>query len=76
MPKQVKGVAYGNFRRRAQNDKKLVTTKGGSCDQFLTKLKFLNLGKAEDGWIQNFFLIVFDIWNIEIRVRIQKLDQF
>ena len=28
-------------------DKKLVTTKIGSCDKFLDKIKFSKLGKAE-----------------------------
>ena len=42
-------------------DKKLMTTKRGSCDQFLTKLKFSNLDKARDGRIQKIFLINFDI---------------
>ncbi|XP_066365113.1 prefoldin subunit 6-like [Miscanthus floridulus] len=36
-------------------DKKLVTIKRGSCDQFLTKIKIFDLGKAEDGWIRIFF---------------------
>jgi len=57
-------------------DKKLMTTKRGSCDQFLTNLKFSSLNKAVDKWIQNFFLIDFDIWNVKIGVRIRKLDQF
>ena len=29
-------------------DKKLVTTKRGSCDQFLAKIKFSKLGKAKN----------------------------
>ena len=29
-------------------DKKLVTTKIGSCDQFLAKIKFCELGKAKN----------------------------
>ena len=57
-------------------DKKLVTTKRGSCDQFLTKIKISDPNSAGDGWVQNFFLIDFDIWNVEIRVRMRKLDQF
>ena len=57
-------------------DKKLGTTKRGSCDQFLVKLKFSNPSKSEDERIQKKFLIDFDIWNVEIRVRIRKLDQF
>ena len=56
--------------------KKLVTTKRGSCDQFLTKIKFSDPSKTRDGWIQKFFLIDFDIWNVEIQVRMRKLDQF
>ena len=59
-----------------KNDKKLVTTKRGSCDQFLTKLKFSDPDTTRDGQIQNLFLIDFDIWNIEIRVCMRKLDQF
>ena len=59
-----------------QIDKKLVATKRGSCDQFLTKLKFSDPDNVGDGWIQKFFLIDFDIWNVEIRVRMRKLDQF
>ena len=57
-------------------DKKLVTTKRGSCDQFLAKIKFFESDKAGDERIWNFFLIDFDIWNVEIRVRMRKLDQF
>ena len=54
-------------------DKKLVTTKRGSCDQFLTKLKFSNPVSAGDGRIQKKILIDFDIWNVEIGVRMRKL---
>ena len=57
-------------------DKKRVTTKRGSYDQFLTKIKISDPDKSGDGWIQNFFLINFDIWNVKIQVRMQKLDQF
>ena len=57
-------------------DKDLVTMKRGSCDHFLANLKFLNPDNAGDGRIQKIFLIDFDIWNVEIRVRMQKLDQF
>ena len=57
-------------------DKNLVTTKRGSCDQFLTNLKVSNPHNVGDGWIQKKNLIDFDIWNVEIRVRMQKLDQF
>ena len=57
-------------------DKDLVTTRRGSCDHFLTKIKIFDPDKARDGWIQKFFLVDFDIWNIEIRVRMRKLDQF
>ena len=57
-------------------DKNLVTTKRGSCDHFLTNLKISNPSIARDGWIQKKFLIDFDIWNVEIGVRMQKLDQF
>ena len=57
-------------------DKNLVTTKRGSCDHFLTKIKISDPNKAGDGRIQKNFLIDFDIWNVEIRVRMRKLDQF
>ena len=57
-------------------DKNLVTTKRGSCDHFLTKIKISDLDKTGDGRIQKKFLIDFDIWNVEIRVRMRKLDQF
>ena len=57
-------------------DKKLVTTKRGSCDQFLTKIKFSEPSKSRDRRIRIFFLIYFDIRNVEIRVRMRKLDQF
>ena len=57
-------------------DKKLVTTKRGSCDQFLAKIKISKPDKARDEWIQKNFLIDFDIWNVKIRVCIRKLDQF
>ena len=74
--KQVKGVACGNFRKVFKIDKNLVTTKRGCCDHFLTKIKIFDPSKAGDGWIRNFFLIDFDIWNIKIWVRMWKLDQF
>jgi hypothetical protein len=32
-------------------EKKLMTRKRGSCDQFLAKIKFLNPNKAGDGQI-------------------------
>ena len=57
-------------------DKTLVTTKRGSCDHFLTKIKISDPNNAGDGRIQKKFLIDFDIWNVEIRVRMRKLDQF
>ena len=57
-------------------DKKLMTTKRGSCDHFLTKIKISDPSNVGDGRIQKKFLIDFDIWNIEIRVYMQKLDQF
>ena len=57
-------------------DTNLVTTKRGSCDHFLTNLKIFDLGKAGDGRIQKKILIDFDIWNVKIRVRMRKLDQF
>jgi hypothetical protein len=57
-------------------DKDLVTTKRGSCDHFLTKIKISEPEVSGDGWIQKKFLIDFDIWNVEIRVRMRKLDQF
>ena len=59
-----------------KNDKKLVTMKRGSCDQFLTKIKISDPERAGDGRIRKKILINFDIWNIEIRVRMRKLDQF
>ena len=57
-------------------DKKLVTTKRWSCDQFLAKIKISEPNKVGDGRIQKNFLIDFDIWNVKIRVRMRKLDQF
>jgi len=51
-------------------DKKLVTTKRGSCDQFFTKIKISDPDIAGDGWIRNLFLVDFDIWNVKIGVRI------
>ena len=57
-------------------DKNLVTTKRGSCDHFLTNLKFLNPDNAGDGRIQKIFLIDLHIWNVENGVRMRKLDRF
>ena len=57
-------------------DKDLVTTKRGSCDHFLTKIKISDLYSAGDGQIQKNFLVDFDIWNVKIQVRMQKLDLF
>ena len=59
-----------------KNDKKFVTAKRGSCDQFLTKIKIFDPEIAGDGRIQKKNLIDFDIWNVEIRVRMRKLYQF
>ena len=36
-------------------DRKLVTMKRGSCDQFLAKIKFSEPDKARDGRIQKKF---------------------
>ena len=72
----MKGVAYENSEVMLKIDKKLVTMKRGSCDQFLTNLKISNPSTTGDGQIRKKFLIDFDIWNIEIRVRMRKLDQF
>ena len=57
-------------------DKNLVTMKRGSCDHFLTKIKISDPSNVGDGRIQKKFLIDFDIWNVKIRVRMRKLDQF
>ena len=57
-------------------DKKLVTTKRGPCDHFLTNLNFSNPNSLGDGRIRKKFMIDFYIWNIEIRVCMRKLDQF
>ena len=62
-----------NSKIELKIDKKLVTTKKGSWDQFLAKIKFSNPDTTGDERIRNFFLIDFDIRNVEIRVRIQKL---
>ena len=59
-----------------KNNKKLVTMKRGSSEQFFANLKFSEPGKAGDERIRIFFLIVFHIWNVEIRVRMRKLDRF
>ena len=56
--------------------KTLVTMKRGSCGHFLTKIKISDPDKHGDGRIQKKILIDFDIWNVEIRVRMRKLDQF
>ena len=57
-------------------DKDLVTTKRGSCDHFLTKIKISDPNYVGMNGSEIFFLIDFDIWNVEIRVRMRKLDQF
>ena len=57
-------------------DRKLVTMKRGSCDQFLAKIKFFEPSNAGDGWIQKKNLIDFDIWNVEIQVCMRKQEQF
>ena len=62
-----------NSKIELKIDKKLVTTKKGSWDQFLAKIKFSNPDKTGDERIRNFFLIDFDIRNVEIRVRMRKL---
>ena len=42
-------------------DKKLMTMKRGSCDQFLAKINFSEPNKAGDRWVQKKFLIDFGI---------------
>ena len=42
----MKGVPVENSEDMLKIDKKLVTMKIGSCDQFLAKIKFSKLGKA------------------------------
>ena len=47
-------------------DKKLVTTKRGSCDQFLAKIKIFR-PRNRGGWTDpKKILINFDILNVEI----------
>ena len=41
------GVAWENSEDVLKIDKKLVTMKIGSCDQFFAEMKFFELGKAE-----------------------------
>ena len=65
----MKDVACEKFRKLAQNRQK-------PCDHFLTKIKISDPGHARDGQIQKKILIDFDIWNVKIRVRMRKLDQF
>ena len=55
-----------NLEDMRKINKKLVTTKRGSCDQFLTKIKISDPNIVGDGRIWNFFPINFDIWNVEI----------
>ena len=45
--KQVKGVACGNLEDVLKINKKLVTTKRETCDQFLAKIKISEPVKAE-----------------------------
>ena len=56
-------------------DKKVVTMKRGSCDQFLAKIKFFEPSNVGDERIQKFFWLIL-IWNVEIWVRMRKLDRF
>ena len=44
----MKGVAVKNLEDVLKIDEKLVTTKRGSCDQFLAKIKFSEPNKARD----------------------------
>ena len=44
-----------NLEVMLKMEKKLVTTKRGSCDQFLTKIKIFEPDGAGDGQIQIFF---------------------
>ena len=45
-------------------DKKLVTTKIGSCDQFLAKIKFFEPGKAEN--VSRVLVLVASIFTFQI----------
>ena len=44
----MKGVPVENSEDVLKIDKKLMTTKIGSCDQFLAKIKFSEPGKAKN----------------------------
>ena len=44
----MKGVPVENSEDMLKIDKKLVTMKIGSCDQFLAKIKFSEPGKAKN----------------------------
>ena len=50
-----------NLEDMLKIDKKLVTTKRGSCDQFFAKIKFSDPDKAGDERIPKKNLIDFDI---------------
>ena len=65
-----------NLEDMLKINKKLVTTKRWSYDLFLAKIKFFDTSKTGGEQIRIFFPIDFDIWNVEIRVRMRKLDQF
>jgi hypothetical protein len=65
-----------NFLKIAKNVKK---TLGGEKSNFRGKFgvsKIVKLTKGGDTEIQNFFLIDFDTWNVEIGVRMRKLWLF
>ena len=66
----------GNSEDVLKIDKKLVTTKRGSCNQFFAKIKFSEPSKAGDGRMQKNLLIDFLIKNVSIGVRIESYGCF
>ena len=74
MSLKMKDVACGNFRRRAQNRQKACDHEKMNLWPVFDQFKIL---QPRQRWMdQKKILIDFDIWNVEIGVRMQKLDQF
>ena len=74
--KQVKDVACEISRRRARNRRRLCNHEKRILWPLFDQNKNFQPRQEGDGRIRNFFLIDFEIWNVKIRVRMRKLDQF
>jgi len=72
----VKDVGLRNFLKIEKNVKKTSRGENSIVGGEFGDFKIFKPAKRRDRQIRNFFLINFDIWNVEIGVRMRKLWLF